>query len=164
MPFSGGAALTVYFADATSDSPTKWLWNFGDGGTSTLQNPTHTYSSPGVYTVLLTVTTSKGTLQVYDTVTVLAPGSPTSSYTVPAEFAGDSGVENPKVMLRISNDGGNTWISEQIRPAGKLGEYWRRVRWTRLGAARRRVFEVSVTDPVSWKIVGAYLTLNGEAP
>ena len=65
--------------------------------------------------------------------------------------------DNPQVILRISNDGGKTWISEQYRPAGKAGEYFRRVRWNRLGAARRRVFEVVVTDPIPWRLTGCYL-------
>ncbi|MDD4372763.1 MAG: PKD domain-containing protein [Bacteroidales bacterium] len=37
-------------------SITSWAWNFGDGGTSNLQNPTHTYTANGIYTVSLTVT------------------------------------------------------------------------------------------------------------
>lgn len=37
-----------------------WQWNFGDGSFSFLRNPTHTYQSPGIYTVTLTVTTSAG--------------------------------------------------------------------------------------------------------
>lgn len=65
--------------------------------------------------------------------------------------------ENPQVMLRLSNDGGRTWLSEEMRGAGKIGEYLTRVRWNRLGAARRRVFEVVVTDDVPWRLTGAYL-------
>jgi len=45
---------TVSFTDLSVGSPTSWLWNFGDGGTSTLQNPTHQYLSPGYKTVSLT--------------------------------------------------------------------------------------------------------------
>ena len=40
--------------------PYSWLWNFGDGQTSTLQNPTHSYINPGNYTVTLTVTDDSG--------------------------------------------------------------------------------------------------------
>lgn len=54
-PTSGAAPLEVEFTDASEGAPTTWLWNFGDGGTSTLQNPTHTYTVPGDYTVTLTV-------------------------------------------------------------------------------------------------------------
>lgn len=41
-------------------SVTAWNWNFGDAGTSALQNPLHNYSAPGPYTVSLTVTSDKG--------------------------------------------------------------------------------------------------------
>lgn len=40
---------------------TDWLWNFGDGTTSTNQNPTHSYATPGVYTITLSVTSVDGT-------------------------------------------------------------------------------------------------------
>lgn len=43
-----------------TDPITGWLWSFGDGTTSTLQNPTHFYPSAGTYTVILTVTTFGG--------------------------------------------------------------------------------------------------------
>ena len=64
---------------------------------------------------------------------------------------------DPQVMLRYSNDAGKTWKPEQMRSAGKIGEYQKRVRFTRLGMARRRAFEVSVTDPIPWRVTGAYL-------
>ena len=41
--------------------PTSWIWNFGDGSSATEQNPVHTYSSPGVYSVALTVGNAYGT-------------------------------------------------------------------------------------------------------
>lgn len=52
---------TVQFTDLSSGEPTTWLWSFGDGGVSTVQNPQHQYLYPGVYTVSLTVTNSFGT-------------------------------------------------------------------------------------------------------
>ena len=58
---SGGAPLVVKFTDQSSGVPTSWSWVFGDGATSTLQNPVHTYSTPGTYNVRLTVTNSAGT-------------------------------------------------------------------------------------------------------
>jgi|GEM_PF-6484963 len=54
---SGEVPLTVSFIDESTGSPTEWKWNFGDGSdiidgnTSDYQNPTHTYSKPGNYTV-----------------------------------------------------------------------------------------------------------------
>ena len=55
-PTSGTEPLTVNFTDLSTGSITSWAWTFGDGGTSTAQNPSHTYTSAGTYTVALTVT------------------------------------------------------------------------------------------------------------
>lgn len=68
--------------------------------------------------------------------------------------------DDPQVMLRLSNDGGRNWITEQWRSAGKTGEYSRRVRWDRLGMARQRVYEASVTDPIAWRVTGAFLGIG----
>src|SRR5437899_303086 len=54
-PRFGSIPLTVAFTDLSTGDPTTWAWDFGDGGTSTLQNPTHIYSTPGDYTVTLEV-------------------------------------------------------------------------------------------------------------
>lgn len=67
----------------------------------------------------------------------------------------------PMCMLRWSNDGGMTWGTRHELSIGKIGETTRRVIKRRLGAARDRVYEVSVSDPVNRDIVGA--TLRGEA-
>ena len=53
-PTTGAAPLAVAFTDSSSNSPTAWSWTFGDTTTSTAQNPSHTYSSTGAYTVSLT--------------------------------------------------------------------------------------------------------------
>jgi PKD repeat protein len=50
----------VHFTDKTINSPTTWLWDFGDGVTSADQNPTHPYALKGIYTVTLTATNNNG--------------------------------------------------------------------------------------------------------
>ncbi|MFC1712669.1 NPCBM/NEW2 domain-containing protein [Candidatus Poribacteria bacterium] len=52
--------LAVTFTDLSRGSPTNWWWDFGDGATSELQNPTHTYNEPGDYRVSLTVANATG--------------------------------------------------------------------------------------------------------
>lgn len=54
-PITGLAPLTVKFYDRSTGKITEWRWNFGDGGTSTQQAPSHTYTSAGKYTVTLVV-------------------------------------------------------------------------------------------------------------
>jgi PKD repeat protein len=54
---TGAAPLTVHFTDTSEGGPTGWHWNFGDNSSSTLQHPVYTYTTPGTYTVTLTVVT-----------------------------------------------------------------------------------------------------------
>ncbi|SNR61374.1 GEVED domain-containing protein [Hymenobacter mucosus] len=58
---AGSCQTSVQFTDKSEHAPTSWHWNFGDGSTSTLQNPSHTYQSTGFYAVSLTVTNTFGT-------------------------------------------------------------------------------------------------------
>jgi PKD repeat protein len=62
-PLTGYNTLKVYFTGLGSDSDgtiTSYLWNFGDGSTSTEQNPSHTYTSVGTYSATFTVTDNNG--------------------------------------------------------------------------------------------------------
>jgi hypothetical protein len=67
---------------------------------------------------------------------------------------------DPTVMLRVSRDGGHTWSEPWLMPAGRLGEYSRRVLARRLGQARDAVFEVTVSDPVAWSLINAWIDLE----
>lgn len=72
----GGAPMAVAFTDKSTNTPTSWKWDFGDGASSTDQNPTHTYTSLGVYTVTLTASNKDGsdtTSKADYIVTTLAP-------------------------------------------------------------------------------------------
>lgn len=68
----------VSFTDQSSNGPTTWLWDFGDGSTSTLQNPSHTYNTNGTYNVSLTVTNTYGSDNITNNnlVTVNKPIAP----------------------------------------------------------------------------------------
>ena len=57
---SGPPTLTVYFSDLSTGSPTSWSWTFGDGGSSSAQNPSHDYTSEDLYTVSLTAYNAQG--------------------------------------------------------------------------------------------------------
>ncbi len=68
----------VRFQDRSTGGPTSWLWNFGDGTTSTLQSPFHNYISNGTYNVTLTATNSFGSnaKTINGIVTVAKPAGP----------------------------------------------------------------------------------------
>ena len=68
---------------------------------------------------------------------------------------------NPQAMLRWSNDGGSTWSNEHWTSVGRIGKYTNRAIWRRLGTARDRIFEVSVSDPVNFVIISANLKMQG---
>jgi PKD repeat protein len=59
-PLDGPAPLEVDFTDMSTGGPTSWNWDFGDGTSDTIKNPTHTYQDAGTYTVRLTATTRTG--------------------------------------------------------------------------------------------------------
>lgn len=59
-PLSGSVPLTVTFTNLSANA-TSYEWDFGDGVTSTLESPTHTYTAVGVYTVVLAATGPSGT-------------------------------------------------------------------------------------------------------
>ena len=84
-PTSGTAPLTVSFVGSNSYDPdgaiASYVWNFGDGTSSTLSNVSHTYSAAGTYNTSLTVTDNSGAQSV-GTVTIVVSAVPTTTKTV----------------------------------------------------------------------------------
>jgi len=74
---------------------------------------------------------------------------------------GASDGSDPQLIMRYSNDGGNTWSSDRMGSVGTLGEFKKRVRFRRLGQGRDRVFEIVTTDPVPYRIIDAYIGVTG---
>ncbi|PVW13160.1 hypothetical protein DDV96_13715, partial [Marixanthomonas spongiae] len=64
---------TVFFTDQSTDTPTSWSWDFGDGATSTAQNPVHSYTAAGEYTVTLTASNSGGNDSTTETIRISSP-------------------------------------------------------------------------------------------
>ncbi|SYZ72446.1 Thermophilic serine proteinase (modular protein) [Candidatus Zixiibacteriota bacterium] len=121
-PTSGTYPLTVAFTDQSTNSPTSWSWTFGDGGSSTLKNPSHTYTAAGTYTVTLTATNAYGSDSETKTgyITVSAPptnppvaaftGTPTSG-TVPLTVAfTDQSTNAPTSWSWTFGDGGTSTL------------------------------------------------------
>ncbi len=122
-------ALTVAFTDASTNSPTTWSWDFGDGNTSTLQNPSHSYAGLGSYTACLTVSDSCGTDTSCQQVLVLdgiedVLGEGWQVYPVPASESAwlqARDVEAGELHWQLSNMLGQTIKAGQLFHSG--GEF-----------------------------------------
>lgn len=99
----------VLFEDLSTQLPTSWSWDFGDGITSTLENPMHTYATNGTYTVSLTATNAFGTNTITKSnlITVNRPAAPTASNM--------TGCQGASVTLTASNTVGTVnWYDAPI--------------------------------------------------
>jgi len=103
-PTSGKAPLTVVFKDKSTGSPTSWKWSFGDGTVKTSQNPTHTYSKVGNYTVKLTVTNAIGSNTITKTNYIKVLGKPVAAFTASPR----SGTKPLKVQFTDKSTGSPT--------------------------------------------------------
>lgn len=108
------AFLEVDFTDVSTATPgaESWVWDFGDGNTSTDQNPTHSYAAPGEYTVCLTATNLCSADTICDTVEVFQNTASLSDtwmdqvivYPVPAEdFVTIQNIPGGMVAIELRN-------------------------------------------------------------
>ena len=86
-PTSPVVNTSVQFTDQSANTPTSWAWDFGDGGISTIQTPTHTYTATGTKNVCLTATNSLGNNQTCHSVIVIATPTAGCDTVLPASFA-----------------------------------------------------------------------------
>jgi PKD repeat protein len=106
-PTSGVAPLGVSFTDTSTGGPTSWSWDFGDGSTSVQQNPSHTYSAAGTYSVTLSVSNGTGSATTTKANYVTASQS---GPALTADFTGSptSGVAPLGVSFTDTSTGGPT--------------------------------------------------------
>jgi PKD repeat protein len=145
-PLSGLAPLTVNFTASPSGGtgPYTYAWVFGDGGTSTAQNPSHAYATPGTFTAYVTVTDALSNTGVAPNIvvtanpplSVAASGSPlvgTPPLTV-AFTATGSGGTGPYTYAWVFGDGGTSAAQNPSHTYAAQGAY---------------VAQVTVTDATS---------------
>ena len=98
----------VDFTDTSSFLPTSWEWSFGDGGTSTLQNPSHLYTTPGRYPVVLKVTNDEGSSSLRKFVYYLSPltNQPTKLFSEESslEYSFNHRIFNGNILYRSGED------------------------------------------------------------
>jgi len=131
---SGTAPLTVHFTSQSTGNISSYSWDFGDGGTSTEQNPAHTYDSAGTYTVSLAATGPGGSDTETKTGYITVSSGTTAAWTFMLYLDGDNNLQpwldraldrleentNPNVNLLVLIDGAgsnDTW-RYRVRPGG----------------------------------------------
>ncbi len=98
----------IQFKDSSTNAPTQWLWDFGDGTTSILQNPSHTYTTSGTFNVTLTAYNSFGNNSKIRSsyINVNLAAAPTTT--------GASCTGPCSVTLNASGSGTLNWYSAEI--------------------------------------------------
>ena len=133
---SSCSALSCNFTSTSSDpdgSIASYSWNFGDGATSTVQNPSHTYAAGGTYTVTLTVTDNQGaqSAPMSKTVTVSAGNQPpTANFTsrcnaLSCNFTSTSSDPDGSIAAYSWNfgDGATSTVQNPSHTYGAAGQY-----------------------------------------
>ena len=129
-PTNGNAPLTVNFTDQSTNSPTSWHWDFGDGNTSSEQNPSNIYNNAGIYTVALTVSGKYGTdtESKIDFIVVSIPLAVFSANTtggtrpLPVSFS-DESINNPTSWLWDFGDGSSSTEQNPSHTYNGIGLY-----------------------------------------
>jgi PKD repeat protein len=111
-PESGPMPLSVTFTDQSAGSPEAWSWDFGDGTTSPVRNPVHTYTSPGTYSVTLKVmySDSSRSTRKTDLIHVIATG-----WLPEAMFSAEPRNGTPPLTVRFTDQSAGspeTWSWE----------------------------------------------------
>jgi len=130
-PTSGKVPLTVKFTDTSTESPTSWFWNFGDGSKSFVQNPVHKYSKAGKYTVSLTVKNAAGRNVVTKTEYIKVVTKPVADFTssvtsgkapLNVKFT-DTSTGTPAKWIWDFGDGSKSFVQNPVHKYSKAGKY-----------------------------------------
>jgi PKD repeat protein len=104
-PTTALAGTPVNFLDRSTGAATSWSWNFGDGGTSALQNPSHPFVAPGSYTVSLRAANAISTSLVTRTILVTNDAAPFRSLVSAVAATSGAGGTNWRTELSLLNAG-----------------------------------------------------------
>ncbi len=120
-PVNPTAGQDVTFTDASTGSPTSWLWNFGDSGTSTQRNPTHKFSSTGSFSVSLTVRNAAGSNSTSKSITVKSSGGSDPAFNMEQTLS-DEAQRTTLAFAGLGMMTGNL-EAQSFFPPGKVADY-----------------------------------------
>ncbi|NMB78558.1 MAG: PKD domain-containing protein, partial [Methanomicrobiales archaeon] len=177
---TGIAPLTVQFTDATTNAPTLWSWNFGDGTTSVDQNPQHVFTAPGTYSVNLTAANAGGSSSVSKPdLIVVQPPAPVAGFTadnvsgmapLSVQFT-DTSSNTPAAWSWNFGDGSTSTVQNPLHIYNTTGTYTVSLTVTNAGGSntvtQSNYISVSPVTPTPTMIPVAALSANrtaGETP
>ena len=165
------------FTDTSTNNPTSWNWEFGDGIASTVQNPCHDYSQDGTYTVNLTVTNDCGSDSVSKDITVQGSeeffvllNEGWNIFSTPVALDSDnssfedifSATEQQKVLVVLGWDGNQWFIPNPSRQIDPLYAYFIKIKEESTATAIL-VPSKSITSLPSRQVISG-INLVGPAP
>jgi len=178
----GQAPKLVQFIDNSLGGVTGWLWDFGDGGSSVMQNPSHIYSVPGQYTVKLTVNNFENEVDIESKIGYISVSDPGGGEIPPPIYNDEDDAHNAimqnirflKKMLTMVND--NLWgaVNNSLSMSNKQLDYlvkkinefddtntvMNRIE-TRIPAAASEV-KVSILGSSDWEVFNGQVTHSNE--
>lgn len=175
----GTVPFLTSFTAETSLSPTSYLWVFGDGDSSTIASPTHTYTTPGEYTVSLTLGTAGGPIS-NEKFAYIAAIADTLRYEVDSAYAGQSvalsvNLTNSQSLERIVvpfKYGVAPVVSFDSMAAGSRTSYFERIQLNWIDVGNRRFAVELLADngggapsltPGTGEVLKLYFTIDANA-
>ncbi len=150
--------LKILFRDTSTQSPTQWSWDFGDGGSSNQQNPEHVYPAVGVYTVTLVASNLAGSSSETKFIEVLGPLAADFEFTTTGLTAAftDTSSGSPTTHEWDFGDGSDSVIeSNPTHTYAEGGDYVVRLKVTRGAPGSASFVESTITHVVSVTGVGS---------
>jgi PKD repeat protein len=152
----------VQFTDTSTGGPTSWQWSFGDGGTSTSQNPSHTYQAIGAFSIRLTVTNTSGSNSTSQTINVI-PESAGYYIDTANSSASDSNPGTEALPWKTISKANQTLVAGDTVYV-KAGNYANAIAPVNSGTASGRItYRAYGSDVVTIRDTTTAVTLSGKS-
>lgn len=160
-PATGAVGQQISFLDRTTGSPTSWSWNFGDGTTSSQQNPVHVFKAAGTYQVRLTASNGGSSAAAARAFTVSAEASVSRALIAASAESPGVGGSEWRTELALFNDGASGLTIDFTYIPGAGGTIL--TRRTYLGAGRSVTYASALRDLFALQTATGAIAIDARA-